>query len=253
MSLPALDTITGVLLIGTWANSLLYMVEIIQANYYFRHFKNDDWKLKTFVAVAVLIDTVSTLGDYACVYLYTVTHAGDPVYLSDQHWPLSLHLFTTGVIAVLVQSFLVVRYWRFTRNNLVTLLNFFLIIVALGGSFTCAMVLAMFPAFKDRGKVRIPALIWLLWRARSTVVETRRVLDRLMALTVQSGAATAMVAVAALIAFLLDEKSNITVGIAYTLGRVYVVNMLENLNVRRSAQSSHSRFPHKLHISLQLQ
>ncbi|KAF7337425.1 hypothetical protein MSAN_02269000 [Mycena sanguinolenta] len=231
------------------------MFEIIQANYYFRHFKHDDWKLKTFVSVAVLIDTVSTLGDYACVYLYTITHAGDLVYLSDQHWPLSLHLFTTGVIAVLVQSFLVVRYWKFTRNVFVTLLNSFLVIVALGGSFTCAIILAMFPAFKDRAKIKTPGLIWLiteavadlsiaaallwqLWKARPTLVETRRVLDRLMALTVQSGAATAMVAVAVLVAYLLDEESNITVGFAYTLGRVYMVSMLANLNVRRLGKSS---------------
>jgi hypothetical protein len=50
------------------------------------------------------------------------------VYLVDQHWvrqvagtsdveitaklqPMTLHLITTAVIAVLVQSFLIVRYW----------------------------------------------------------------------------------------------------------------------------------------------
>ncbi|KAJ6528135.1 hypothetical protein B0H19DRAFT_1334348 [Mycena capillaripes] len=236
MPLPALDTITGALLIGTWANSLLYMAELMQARYYFRHFKHDDWKLKTFVSVAVLVDTISTLGDYVCVYLF---HADDPVYLADQHWPLSLHLFTTAVIAILVQSFLVVRYWRLTRNILVTLLNSFLVIVALGGSFACAVILAMFPAFEDREKIKIPATIWLvtaavvdlsiaaalLWQLRKirpTLVETRRcgisgcrlrrnlwlitvaatlnsVLDQLVALTIQSGTATATLAVAALI------------------------------------------------------
>jgi hypothetical protein len=55
------------LLIGTWANSVstglfyvsrarpqinlaqfLYMAELTQARYYFRHFKHDDWKLKVF-------------------------------------------------------------------------------------------------------------------------------------------------------------------------------------------------------------
>ncbi|KAJ7786832.1 hypothetical protein B0H14DRAFT_3506300 [Mycena olivaceomarginata] len=75
------------------------------------HFKYDDWKLKTLVSVAILVDTVSVLGDYACVYLYTITHAGDPVYLADQHWPIPLHIITTDVIAVMVQSFLIARYW----------------------------------------------------------------------------------------------------------------------------------------------
>jgi hypothetical protein len=63
------------------------MFEIIQSLYYFRHFKQDDWKFKvlpsplqyslpltqfllqTLVTVAVLVDTLSTIGDYICVYL----------------------------------------------------------------------------------------------------------------------------------------------------------------------------------------
>ncbi|KAJ7280915.1 hypothetical protein C8J57DRAFT_1300452 [Mycena rebaudengoi] len=177
-SLPDLNTTTGALLIGTWANSFLYMAELIQTRYYFRHFKHDNWKLKTLVSVTLLIDTASTVGAYACVYLYTVTHAGDPRYLADQHWPIPLYLFTIAVIAILVQSFLVFRYW-------------WLSIVALGGAFVCGVILAMFPALKERQKVIIPATIWLvteavadlsiaaalLWelrKARPTLVDTRR-------------------------------------------------------------------------------
>ncbi|KAF7344670.1 hypothetical protein MVEN_01627200 [Mycena venus] len=241
MSLPALDTITGTILIGTWAGSFLYMAELIQARYYFRHFKQDDWKLKTFVSVALLVDTVSTVGDYACVYLYTITHAGDPVYLADEHWPISLYLFTTAVIAVLVQSFLVIRYWWFTRNILVTLLNSFLIVVSFGGSFACGVMVTMFPASNEREKVKIPTTIWLateavadlsiavvlLWqlrKARPTLMQTRSTLntalDRLVALTIQTGTATATLAVATLIAFLLKEESNVAGGIGYMLGHV---------------------------------
>ncbi|KAJ6492973.1 hypothetical protein DFH09DRAFT_1451341 [Mycena vulgaris] len=227
------------------------MAELIQARYYFSHFKYDDWKLKTLVLVAFLVDTVSTVGDYACVYLYTITHASDPVYLASQDWPIPLYLFTTAMIAVLVQSFLVVRYWWFTRNILVTLLNSFLSIVAFGGAFACGVIIAMFPAFKEREKVRIPAMIWLvteavadlsiaaalLWESRKprpTLVDTRSVLDRLVALTIRTGTATATLAVATVIAFLLKEETN---SIAYTLGRVYVLSMFANLNVRRSGRS----------------
>ncbi|KAJ7678755.1 hypothetical protein B0H14DRAFT_3063613 [Mycena olivaceomarginata] len=272
MSLPALDTITGALLIGTWANSFLYMAELMQARYYFRHFKHDDWKLKTFVSVAFLVDTVSTVGDYACVYLL---HAGDPVYLADQNWGIPLYLFTTAIIAILVQSFLVVRYWWLCvfhlstagplknidlapENILVALLNCFLIIVAFGGSMTVGVIIAMFPAFRERDKVKIPATIWLvteavadlsiaaamLWelrKARPTLNESRSVLDRLVALTIRTGTASATLAdptVAANFRFLLRDDNNVSVGIAYTLGRVYVLSMLANLNVRRSGRSA---------------
>ncbi|KAJ7223564.1 hypothetical protein GGX14DRAFT_558131 [Mycena pura] len=251
MSLPALDTITGVLLIGTWANSLLYAAELAQAIHYFRHFWRDDWKLKTLVAVAFFIDTVSTLGDYACVYLYTVTHAGDPVYLSQGHWPLSLYLFTTAIVAVLVQSFLIHRYWRYTENNLVSLVLVFLTIAALGGTYACGVIIVLFPAVNERDRVKIPALIWLvteavadlgiaaalLWELRDSRPASKNMrsfMNRLVAVTIQTGTGTATLALAALIGYLLKEESNVPGGITYTLGRAYVLCMLANLNLRSS-------------------
>ncbi|KAJ7899783.1 hypothetical protein B0H13DRAFT_2029463, partial [Mycena leptocephala] len=250
MPLQTLDAVTGALLIGTWANSFLYMAEFMEAKYYFTHFKHDHWKLKTLVAIAFFVDTVSTLGDY-----YTITHAHDPNYLTVQNWLIPLYLFTTAVIAVLVQSFLVVRYWWFTRNILVTLVIFFLILVAVRrylSSFrrlnACGVIIAMVPAFSERKKVRTPATIWLvteavadlgvaaalLWefrKAKRNLGETS-VLDRLVALTIRTGQRRPR------LRFLLEEETNISVGIAYTLGRVYVLSMLANLNVRKSGRSA---------------
>ncbi|KAJ7277292.1 hypothetical protein C8J57DRAFT_1223040 [Mycena rebaudengoi] len=261
----ALDTVTGALLIGTWANSFLCMAELIEAKYYFTHFKHDDWRLKAFVWTVLLIDIVSTVGDYACVYLYTITHSGNPTYLADQHWvwynfnipaypAVPLHYrrdccpspkLSSRPILVVCAGICFLAY-RFMP--IVCLTQF-------GGSLACGAIITMFPAFIEREKVEIPATIWLvteavadlgvaaalLWefrKARRTLVETRSVLDRLVAVTIQTGTATATLAVAALIAYLMKEESNVSVGIAYTLGRVYVLSMLANLNIRRSRKST---------------
>ncbi|KAJ7189911.1 hypothetical protein GGX14DRAFT_701925 [Mycena pura] len=255
MSAPSLDIITGAILIGTWAASLLYAAEVMQAVYYFSHFKNDAWTKKVLVGFTVLIDTVSILGDYGGVYLYTITHAGDLVYLSNQNWSAPLHLFTTAVVVIVVQLFLIVRYWRFTKNIPATLFLVLLTMAAFGSSVACGVIIAMFPAFKDRDKVKIPATIWLvteavadlgiaaalLWEFRRVNMrETWSVVRRLMTVTIQTGTASALIATAALIAFLTKEESNgsappplkVPVGIAYTLGRVYVITMLSNLNIR---------------------
>ncbi|KAF7351907.1 hypothetical protein MVEN_01152400 [Mycena venus] len=246
MSLPALDAITGVLLIGTWANSFLYMAEIIQATYYFRHFKHDDWKLKMFVSVAVLIDTVSTLGDYACVYLYTITHTGDLVYLADQHWPLSLHLFTTGVIAVLVQSFLVVRYWQITRNILITLLNSFLVIVAVRqpfaslhtGSYPLSAVHSSEAHCMCCGSRDVPCI----QGSREDQDSGTDLADHRSCSGPQHCRSAALAVMEGTAHFGGDTEDHlrltVTVGFAYMLGRVYMLSMLANLNVRRSGKSS---------------
>ncbi|KAJ7795920.1 hypothetical protein B0H14DRAFT_3552763 [Mycena olivaceomarginata] len=234
MSLPSLDTITGALLVGTWVNSLLYTVEIIQIAYYSRHFKNDGWMLKFFVSLTCAIDALAMIGNYACVYLYTITHAGDPGYLVNQNWPVPLSLFATGVIAASVQLFLVIRYWKLTKKIFVTLILVLFILIAIGGAFTSGVTVATFPAFADRGKVKIPvttwlvseavtdisiatALIWEFREAKSAFKGTRSILKRLVAQTVQTGAAGATIALAVLITYLLNNESNVPVGIAYCL------------------------------------
>ncbi|KAJ7768821.1 hypothetical protein B0H16DRAFT_1780846 [Mycena metata] len=282
MSLPALDTVTGCLLIGTWASSILYTVEVIQSFYYFRHFEQDDWKFKTLVTVALLIDTLSIVGDYICVYLYTITHAGDLEYLDNIHWPIPLYGFTTGVLAALVEAFLVLRYWRFTQNTLIALFLSFGIIISFGSVFTCSLLLTLYTSFGDRPKFKIPAacvpyrnlhsrdihpiayfvqfdplrlwlvtevavdagiasaLLWEFRKARKTLTETESVLERLnrlTAVTIQSGAAAATLAGAALISYYIKPESNIYTGFLYPLGRVYVITLLSNLNIRKTGRS----------------
>ncbi|KAJ7359834.1 hypothetical protein DFH08DRAFT_1039073 [Mycena albidolilacea] len=261
-----MDAITGALLIGTWASSLLYTAEIYQAMYYYRHFKNDNWRLKALVSVAFLIDTVALLNDYACVYLYTITHVGDTAYFANQNWTIPVYVFTTAAVALPVQIYLVARYWKFSAHkHVITLLLGLLILAAFGGSFTCGLMVAVFPALKDRNKLKNPAILWLiteaaadigiavalLWeflKTRPTSIETKSVVKRLIAVTLQTGTATAAIAVAALIGYLLNEESNIGVGFAWCLGRTYVLSMvrpftfasvlvlLSNLNVRNSAR-----------------
>ncbi|KAJ6554858.1 hypothetical protein B0H19DRAFT_1377538 [Mycena capillaripes] len=255
MSLPPMDLITGPLLIGTWVSSLLYMAELIQVVYYFRHFKHDDWKLKTRVTVTFAIDTVSILGNYACVYLYTIRHAGDPVYLSNQNWPMVVYLVATAIVAVLVQSFLVERYWRFTENIIITLFLSLLILAACGGTFACGMVVALFPSFKDRAKFQIPGTIWVVTQAVADLViaaalfwefrkinpgskQTRSMLNRLAVRTIRTGTMSAIIAAVALMTYLLNKESNATVGIGFCIGRIYVLTMLSNLNFRDSRSTS---------------
>ncbi|KAJ6466940.1 hypothetical protein C8R45DRAFT_1106360 [Mycena sanguinolenta] len=254
MSLPPLDSVTGCLLIGTWVSSLLYMFEITQSWYYFRNFEKDDWKFKTLVTITLVVDTLGIIGDYICVYLYTITHAGDAEYLVNVHWPIPLYGFTTGVLGVLVQAFLVFRYWRVTQNTRIALSLAIGMIISLGGVLTCDTMLALYTSLSDRPKFKIPVALWLvtefavntsiasvlLWefrKARETLRDKRSTLDRLTTITIQSGAAAATLAGAGLISYYIYPESNVDVGFLYPLRRVYAITLLSNLNIRRSAES----------------
>ncbi|KAJ7768868.1 hypothetical protein B0H16DRAFT_1882042 [Mycena metata] len=199
--------------------------------------------------VKALIDTLSIVGDYRLYLRYTITHAGDLEYLDNIHWPIPLHGFTTGVLAALVEAFLVVRYWRFTQNTLIALSLSFGIIISFGSVFICSLLLTLYTSFEDRPKFKIPPALWLvtevavdagiasalLWefrKARKTLTETQSVLERLnrlTAVTIQSGAAAATLAGAALISYYIKPESNIYTGFLYPLGRVYVITLVRFL------------------------
>ncbi|KAF7366263.1 hypothetical protein MSAN_00882500 [Mycena sanguinolenta] len=251
-TLPRLDAITGALLIGTWAGSLLYMAGLHQAAYYFRTFK-DNWKLKSYVAIALALDTISALAQYACVYLYTVTHAGDLVYLTKQNLAVPLCFISSNCVGILVQSFLAFRYWRFTNNTIFVCFLFILILAAFGGGIYSALTIALFPAYRDRNKARISGTVYVVTQFSADVIiagalvrelmmaksmfkgQQRRInnmLNRMVLHTIQTGTVTAVIAVLAVIIFLIDDKTNIPVGLMYTCNRVYVLSMLTNLNVR---------------------
>ncbi|KAJ7349656.1 hypothetical protein DFH08DRAFT_1079061, partial [Mycena albidolilacea] len=251
------DIVLGALLVATWANSVLYTIEITQAAYYYRHFKHDNWKLKLLVSSAIAIDMVSMIANYSSVYLYTITHWGDLAYVQNQYWFDPLYLFATGIMAALVQSFLAARYWFLTRNKFITLTLFFFITAALGGAFAGGITIAIYPEYTNREKATIPATTWMitgvvadisiasallfkLMKAKSSFVGTRSssassLLNRLMAQTIQTGTSSASIALAALIAFLAKKESNIPTGIAYCLSRVYCITLLANLNSRKRA------------------
>ncbi len=57
------------ILIGTWVSSLLFMLIIQETIRYYRSFRRDSLVLKTFVGVAITVDAVSLIADYADVYL----------------------------------------------------------------------------------------------------------------------------------------------------------------------------------------
>ncbi|KAJ6626087.1 hypothetical protein B0H10DRAFT_572233 [Mycena sp. CBHHK59/15] len=277
----ALDTVIGALLIGTWVNSMLLSIEMEQAIYYYTNFPNDNWMLKCLVTTALTVDAVSALCNYASVYLYCITHWGEPTYLQNQYWPVPLYLFATGLVASLVQSFLAVRYWNLTKNKLVTPILFLLILSAvrtyilihsfhpsstppnqpctqIGGAFSSAVTIATFPTYAERSKVRIPgtiflvseavtdlcialALIFEFRRIKTNFEETKSLLNRLVVQTLQTGTAGATLALAAVIAFLIDNETNVPTGFAYCLGHIYCLTMLSNLNFRTSSKANSSK------------
>ncbi|KAF9033312.1 hypothetical protein BDZ89DRAFT_558356 [Hymenopellis radicata] len=239
----------GALLIGTWVNTLLYFLETQQVVHYFRHYKKDNLLFKFLVTLVFCIDTLNTLANYACVYLYTIIHWGDMEYLQNQYWPIPVHLSATGASAAVVQTFLITRFYTLSRNHYVAPFLGLISLAAFGGAVTTAVLMVKYPFYHQRYSVRTPVTVWLVASAaadiliasfliyqfhtmKSTFKNSQSLLRRLSLMAVQTGASGSIVATIALCVYLSDMDNNVSVGIAFCLGRIYALTMFMNLNKR---------------------
>ncbi|ESK84453.1 hypothetical protein Moror_6197 [Moniliophthora roreri MCA 2997] len=260
MPLNDQDKSLGGLLVGTWVNSYLFMTELIMSYRYFSRYRNDPIWIKLLVVITLMVDLISTINQYVCVYLYTITHWGDTEYLNSQQWQLPTHLITTGISALIVQNFLIWRFWMLSKNWYISLLLVGTSMSGTAGSLAAAVIIIQHPGYEYRGAVRIPASIWLglsavtdvsitailiytLRRMKTNLQKTKNLIKRLTTLAIQTGSPGSAVATIALIVYFRDIESNITVGIAFTLGRVYALTMLHNLNSRAYVRQMGSHTP----------
>ncbi|KAF7358173.1 hypothetical protein MVEN_00865700 [Mycena venus] len=264
------DSILGALLVGTWTNSVNICLRMFlrfettmgarfctpsklfrHAAYYYRDFKQDNWMLKLLVFSTIAFDSVSMIANYASVYLYTITHWGDLAYLQNQYWARRFGLIGRKIIERLSSNSLTrSSYWLLTKNKLITFILLFFITVAAGGALASGATIVIFPQYKDRRKVIIPATTWLLIEAvtdisialalvlelrkiKSPIKKNRSLVNRLVAQTIQTGTAGATIALTVLVTYLANKESNVTTAIAYSIGRVYCITMLANLNNRK--------------------
>jgi len=69
-------------------------------------------------------------------------------------------------------------------------------------------------------------------KARSHFTQTRDLLDRLARQTIQTGAATAVLALTIFLVFILVREGTLHTGFADILGKFYIISLLANLNAR---------------------
>ncbi|KAJ7598660.1 hypothetical protein C8J56DRAFT_1020395 [Mycena floridula] len=244
------DLALGAPLVATYLNAMLLMIEMIEVYRYFRMYRiKDKMALKVAVAAALFIDITCTITICIVMYQYLVTHWGDPVFLSSQHPSIPVFVIATQVTALIVQAFLIARYYIFAKNIFVALVLGLAALAAFGGAMTSAILVALYPNYTDRFKLQTPVLIWLVTSAAadvsiaaalifqlrqmsSSIKRTQSLLAKLTTDAIRTGASGSIIAVLVLITYLQNKESNVAVACAMILGRVYALTMLRNLNTR---------------------
>ncbi|KAJ7689578.1 hypothetical protein B0H17DRAFT_983555 [Mycena rosella] len=252
--LEQLNKVIGALMIGTLVNSMVYMLEILEVIKYYKRFPKDSKTIKTCIFTLVLLDTTCTFSEWACIYLYGVLHWGDLSYLGYQNLVIPIYIYTSGIIGLIVQNFLISRYYKLTKRRAVCAILVVMSMTAEAGSLWCATQLSIVTDYAHRNVAIYSAILWLassaatdisiasalvlqLYSVTSSFRETRSLIRRLIFNTIQTGSFTTAVAICVLVSYLIDTNVNICVGFGFTLGRLYTLTMLFNLNNRRISKN----------------
>ncbi|KAK7451307.1 hypothetical protein VKT23_012649 [Stygiomarasmius scandens] len=257
MAAENLDDRLGSILIGAWINVMLYTMEIIQVYRYFRDYPADKRISKLTVISVILTDTICTTSTLITCYLYGVLHWGDEQFIRQQTVTIPSYLLSTGITATIVQIFLLNRYWQLTKRKIVSQLIALMIFISFLGCIGSSVVIAAQPHYTNRNGLYMIYLsnVWLLASAVTDIFiavalfirllsaevqydSSKRLVRRLCALSLKTGSLTAVSALAPLIGFWYNPASNICIGFGSSLGRVYALTLLYNLNIRQKLRPS---------------
>ncbi|KAJ7605182.1 hypothetical protein FB45DRAFT_1063591 [Roridomyces roridus] len=248
------DKMFGALLVGTYINSFIYILEVVEMIKYFRRRASDDrLYVKGAVLLALVTDSLATAAADGIVYLNTVTHWGDASFSTTRSQIIPIFMVLTGVSAAIAHVYLSSQYWNITKNRFLTALSILTMLVSLAGVGLFAAALFKLHPISDRAsELRVPGIFWLAASVVSDILlvvtlvagseglrdigaSFSRVCDALL----QTNTFGAVFSLASFIVFVVDkQETNLSFAISISLGRVYTHAMLRHLNAPREPQVS---------------
>ncbi|KAJ7683871.1 hypothetical protein B0H17DRAFT_1204860 [Mycena rosella] len=237
------DLSLGCLLVSSWVNMFLFALEL----------KDTSVDIKRMVLIALTGDTLTVIACLSSTYLYMVTHWGEDSYLATQPWGIAGYVIGTGITGAAVQIFLTRMLFNLTKQWIWLPVIGLFIAVGIAGAGATAGGLVKWVTVWLSGCIAADTTITIILVIRfqslkSNFVGTNNLLQRL--------------SVAAVRKWLhhhgrnLSPETNTALMLEITIGRVYSLCMLSNLNNRiwltdnssRGIESSKGG-PHRMAVS----
>ncbi|KAJ7229341.1 hypothetical protein C8J57DRAFT_191552 [Mycena rebaudengoi] len=243
------DLSLGCLLVSSWANMVLFTLEIKEIFNYFGRYKRDPVFNKIMVLTAVSGDILTVFACLSSTYLYTVSHWGELDYVASQPWGIAGYVIGTGITGAAVQIFLARMVFKLTKQWIWLPILALFIMVGLTGAGATAATLIVSRAISSRKGLVKWVTVWLsgcvaadtfitiilvakFQTLQNAFVGTSDLLRRLSLAAIRNGSITTTVTIVTVILFKIQPETNSALMLEITIGRVYTLCMLSNLNNR---------------------
>ncbi|KAJ3776862.1 hypothetical protein FB446DRAFT_242413 [Lentinula raphanica] len=259
-----LDNTMGAMLIGILVSAVLYGMSLVQTYFYYNHYRNDVWYLKTLVALTVFFDTLHLCFVIHTIYFYLVSNYYDNGQLDNMVWTVLAEAIPTGFTGGLVQTFYTVRVWRLSKKNHVLAVVIMLIVLAQTACGTAWVIISLqlqtfqqllgisgltlsINALSTAADVIIAAsLCFLLMQSKTGFKHSDTLINRLIVFSVNTGLATSICAVASLVSLIASPNSLLYAPFYFCIGRLYSNSLLATLNARNQIRNGSNDTEHMM-------
>ncbi|KZV87069.1 hypothetical protein EXIGLDRAFT_774049 [Exidia glandulosa HHB12029] len=247
---PDLSLTFGVFQTATAVAMVLTGIAILQVWNYYRDYSTDPVVVRLLVCGVFVADLLHSVCLIHAVYHYTIASFGKYAALLEIVWSLDTTIPLAGVLAFVVQSYFCMRIYRITTSFLVAGFCWTLALARLifdsflaqdvisGGNFAVlqshkSRVLTLATLFIGAASdVFIAVFICVgLTRARSGFAATDKIVDKLVAYTIGSGALTSVLAVIEAVTFATMDNF-VFLAFYCVLPKVFINSLLASLNER---------------------
>ncbi|KAF7324430.1 hypothetical protein MSAN_02519100 [Mycena sanguinolenta] len=239
---PDVATVVGPVYIANILNWLFMGTLIMQLYTYNQLFPTDRPVLRILVYFVFLVDVVQTISLTIHGWYFAVTTWGRPALWEILPWTAAMIPIPCGLISMAVQIFYSWRIWILTSNQFFHGVAILIVVLSLMQGFAAIVpgVLLLYPPTQENLIRLHPG--FSAWLAGSFAVDTlitatmtyiaKNLLTKIIHRTIQTGAASVIIAAVDLAMFVRFPDANYHVVPAYILGKVYTNSLLLNLNLR---------------------
>ncbi|KAI0073471.1 hypothetical protein K474DRAFT_1677880 [Panus rudis PR-1116 ss-1] len=251
--IPTVEELLGGFLVELCLSLILYGITVAQAYVYYLTYPDDGKLVRSLIGAVIVLESLHTATTMHMAYHYTITEFGNLLGVGNIVWSTGVCAMSGMLIVLLVQGFYVRRVWILSRNNifLTAALAFGVVVRVSFGMATSVLTwtLGTWPEFRSKVGPHITlttglslaatvdlaialVLMYYLRAGKTGFQPTDRLIQSLMAYSVNTGAIIMVISIVILVTFLVLKDSLVFIGLVQVSNKLYANSLLGTLNAR---------------------
>ncbi|KLO13110.1 hypothetical protein SCHPADRAFT_940682 [Schizopora paradoxa] len=240
--------------IGAMVALALYGITTLQTYLYFNYYPNDNWGLKSLVAVVWIAETVQIALVNRFMYIYLIDNFGNPLALIQGHWTLYVSIIFNVFIASIVQIYFATRIHTLAKKYWLTALISIFILAHIAFGIETVVRIFQFKFFTDLPKIEfnsalpfaitavIPdvlisaSLCFFLKNGKDNIAgirSTEVMINLLIKYAVNRALLTSAAAILELILYAVLPNTFAFLAVDFCIGKLFANTLLGTLNARK--------------------